>query len=374
MSAAALATPNAVAPNKFFGRKFQLTVTLPADSSGNQQVLYIPQNSLDPEAFRIKFTVYTVFYQKAWFADIDIYNLDKFTTNQLISGSGQTTSTATSPTSTIKQGMVATLYAGYQNGAYGAIWTGPVFQARFTKEQVVDFKITLHCLLWLDPLTRTNINSTFSALTNQTDLINQIANLAFGSSVHTSVSDSVKSTQQSRGGVVFGSAKQFFNSTADDNNMQWFLGPRGFNFARIDDNIQANSGSDDAIPTTTGVRVYSPPPPAGYPAPAADGVIIGTPEQTQYGVRFRVLMDPAVQVTYPAQLVKIDNSQIIQLKKSLGEYVNVLDPTGTYIVLAATYVGDTRGDAWYTEIEGLTSVGGKWAAAQALAEKASVNH
>lgn len=366
--------PVTAAQSKFFGRKFQLTVTLPEDGSGNQQVLYIPQNALDPEAFRVKFQVYTVFYQKAWFADIDIYNLDKFTTNQLISGAGQTTgATATSPTATIKQGMVATLYAGYQNGAYGAIWTGPVFQCRFTKEQVVDFKITLHCLLWLDPLTRTNINSTFSALTNQTDLITQIANLAFGSGVQVSVSPNIKTTQQSRGGVVFGSAKRLFNNLADDNNFQWFLGPRGFNFARVDDNISDNSGNDN-IPTAAGVRTYSPPPPAGYPAPTADGVIIGTPEQTQYGVRFRVLMDPAVQVKYPAQLVKINNSQIIQLKKSLGEYVNVLDPTGTYIVLAAAYVGDTRGDQWYTEIEGLTSVGGKWAAAQALAERASTNH
>jgi hypothetical protein len=338
--------------SRFYGRKFQLQVTLP---SGD--VLNIPATPTQPDQFRIVFNVFTVFYQVYWWADIDIYNLDQFATTQLIQGAG-----TTQPL--IKQGMTATLSAGYVNGNYGIIWQGPVFQARFTRQDVTDFKITLHCLLWLDPLGRTTVNSAYSASQAQTDLIQQAANLAFNSSIPVTISPNATSVKQSRGGVVFGSARQLFNDFADQNNMQWFVNQRGLNIARVDDNIA----------TDTAAKVYSPPNAIGQPPPSADGLIIGNPEQTQYGVRFRVLLDPTVYVKYPAQLVNINNSQIVMLKRALGEYLNVLDQNGTYIVMGVRYYGDTRGQAWYTDIDGLTSVNGKWAAAQYLASRASTNN
>jgi hypothetical protein len=342
------------AVNKFYGRKFQLEVTLP---SGD--VLNLPANASQPEALRIVFNVSTVFYQVYWWADIDIYNLDQFTSTKLVQGAG-----TTQPY--IKQGMIAKLSAGYENGNFGVIWQGPVFQAKFTRENVTDFKISLHCLLWLDPLSRTSVNSSYSAAQAQTDLIQKMVNQAFGGAVPFNASSNLQPVKQSRGGVVFGTVKTVMNEFADQNNVQWFAGPNSVTMARVDDNIA----------TDTTARVFSPPASPGQQPPQADGIIVGTPEQTQYGVRFRVLLDPTVVVKYPAQLVNIDNSQIVMLKRSIGEYLNVLDQNNTYIVMGVRYYGDTRGPSspWYTEIDGLTSVNGKWAAAQYLASKASLNN
>jgi len=347
-------SPAPISYSKFYGRKFQLTVT-----AANGTVFQFPAASNQPDNLRIVFNIFTVFYQVYWWADIDIYNLDQFTSTALIQSAG-----TTQPY--VKQGMTAILSAGYQQGNYGIIWQGPVFQARVTRENVTDFKISLHCLLSIDPLTRDAVNSSYSASQSQTGLIQKMANLAFGSSVPVTISSSAKVVNQSRGGVIFGTVKSTFDNFADENNMQWFVSQRGLNFAKIDDDTPA---------TDTSASVFSPPNAPGQQPPEADGIIIGTPEQTQYGVRFRVLLDPTVVVKYPAQLVNINNSQIVMQKRAIGEYLNVLDQNGTYIVFGVRYYGDTRGQAWYTEIDGLTSVGGKWAAAQLIAAaNAARNH
>jgi hypothetical protein len=341
--------------SKFYGRKFQLQVT-----AANGTVFNFPANANQPDDLRITFNISKVFYENHWWADIDIYNLDQFTSTALVQSAG-----TTQPY--VKQGMTATLSAGYQQGNYGVIWQGPVFQAKFTREHVTDFKITLHCLLWLDPLTRDAVNSSYAAGQSQTALIEQMVNLAFRSNpVPVTISPNAQAVNQSRGGVVFGSVKGLLSNFADDNNMQWFADQQGVNIARIDDEVPA---------TETSATVFSPPNAPGQPPPEADGIIIGTPEQTQYGVHFRVLLDPTISIKYPAQLVNINNSQIIMQKRAQNEYLNILDQNGTYIVFGVRYYGDTRGTPWYTEIDGLTSNGGKWAAAGLMAAaKANFNH
>lgn len=353
-------------PNqRLYGRKFNLQVLLPpGDSSSSQTVLTISDSAAKPEPLRILFDVRTVFFQVAWYAEIVIYNLDQATTNQLLGGAGVGNNNITTP---VKQGMSVVLSAGYQEGNYGLIWSGPVFQALFDREDGTNFKITLNCMLWLDPLTRREVNSTYAAGFNQTELIQQIAAKAFGASVPVNISPNVSSTKSSRGETFFGTATQFLNQFADTSNVQWFLDSRGLNFARVDDNIAETSPS----------KVFSPPPSplvsVSNPSPN-NGIIIGTPQQTQYGVDFTVLLDPTVVVKYPAMLIQIDNSQIVQLKRQQGEKPGILDQNGNYIVMGARYRGDTRGTAWYTDITGLTSAGGKMAMAQALAERASLNH
>jgi hypothetical protein len=334
---------------KLFGRRYSLKVYLPT-ARDQQTVITLANNGFEPEALRITFDVQTVFFQTAWYATIDIYNLDRGTTTQLINAAGQTSSSNT----TIKQGMTVSLSAGYQNGNYGEIFNGPVFQALFTRENVTDYKLTLHCMLWLDPMTRTSISSTVAAFTNQATIIEQIAIKAFGAGAQVNISPNINSTQLSRQKVIFGSASEFLDELANDNNMQYFLDSHGLNFARVDDNLGVTSSAQAKVFTSsTG--------------------LVGVPVQTQYGVAFRVLLDPTVKVQYPAQVVNIDNSQIVQLKKYQGDVPSVLDQSGNYIVFGARYIGDSRGRSWYTEIDGLTSVNGKMAAAQYLASKGLLN-
>jgi hypothetical protein len=78
--------------------------------------------------------------------------------------------------------------------------------------------------------------------------------------------------------------------------------------------------------------------------------ILGTPQQTQQGVAFRVLLDSQLKI---GQLIKIDMSAIRQLPKTPGQYPSILDQDGLYVIAGLRHSGDTRGNDWTTEIIGV---------------------
>ena len=335
MSAGASSTvPTTLTQQALFGRKYQVKVSLPSADGSSQDVLVVTDSAFQPEALRATFDIYTPAIEAAfWYADICIYNLDQPTTQAILQRP-------------IKQGMSVTVAAGYQNGNYGVIWSGPVFQPFLERENVTDLKRTLHCILGLDELSRTAISGTYAAGTTQFDIINQIANQLFTKNSKARISSNLKPGKFPRGGVFFGNPHKYFADIAADNNMQYWLNPSGLTLGR----------ADEDTPISTVDFVYSP----------ATG-IIGVPQQTQYGVNFKVLLDPRLQIVHPLPVVKIDNSSIRILKRQIGELIGVLDQDGEYIVVAARHYGDTRGEPWYTEISGVTSVGGKMAMMQAFA-------
>jgi hypothetical protein len=157
------------------------------------------------------------------------------------------------------------------------------------------------------------------------------------------VSSALAGKKMPRGGVLFGNPDKYLTKIANNNNMQWWFGLNGLNLGK----------SDEDVPTQSVDFVYTP-----------NTGIIGVPQQTQYGVDFRVLLDPRIRIQRPLPVVKIDNSTIRQQKLQIGEYLNILDQDGEYIVIAARHFGDTRGNEWYTDITGLTSTGGKLAMLQ----------
>lgn len=322
-------------------------MTTPSDYQGNQWTITANQDS----QLRVTFDVRQVFYQARWFAEIVIYNLDQKTSNLIL---GSQTAAAQQPSSSvvevpIEQGMICQLKAGYRNGKYGTIWNGPVFQALFVREEAVDFKIVLNCVLGLGPL-RNTINYPFAAKVNQSQLVQQMANLAFGiANQPVTLSPNFKNTAHSRGGVLFGTVQKYFNEAADENNMQQFFDGNGVYIASVND------------PPLSGiVTTFSPPPSSAFTTgftsvtTEPNGIIIDTPEQTQLGVWFRALLDPTVFVSYPAQQVEIDNTQIVKTKTQIGELPTVLDQNGIYVVVGARYLGDSRGTPWYIEVDGLT--------------------
>jgi hypothetical protein len=311
-----------------FMRKYKIEVSLP-DST---ELLTITDSDFEPEALRATFDIYTPAWRAYWYAEICLYNLDQLTTSKLLA-------------KPIKQGMKVTVSAGYREGNYGVIWSGEVFQPFFDRENVVDFKVTLHCILGLNEFIRNHISQSYAAQTTQYDLIQQMADKAFNKIKVGAISPDISKKKFPRGGVLFGNLDRYLSSWASDNNMQWWLSPSGLNFQGPDSQL---SSSVDFV--------YSP-----------DRGIIGVPQQTQYGVDLRVLLDPRITVRPPLPVVKIDNSQIQLQKRQIGELFNILDQDGEYIVVSARHYGDTRGNDWYTDIQGLTSTGGKLAMIQSLA-------
>lgn len=332
-----------------FGRKYQVQVLFPPDEGGNREVITITDSAFEPEALRVTFDVYTVAWQAFWYADIAIYNLDQQTTNKIL-GSGAPVASQAPP---IKQGMEVIVSAGYQNGNFGVIWDGFVLQPFWERVDVTDFKITLHCVVGLDLISQNSINKTYAAFTQQEEIVRGIANAAFRKIPVDTISKNLPQTQLPRGKTVFGSPAKYFTQAAEANDMQWWLSSRGLNMGKPDEDL-AEVSRDNII-------VYTP-----------DTGIVGTPQQTQYGVSFRVLMDPRIVVKKPLMQVKIDNSTIRLQKWQINVLPGILDQDGIYVVAAARYLGDTRGQEWYTEVTGYTAVGGKLAMLQA-AMAASLN-
>jgi hypothetical protein len=84
------------------------------------------------------------------------------------------------------------------------------------------------------------------------------------------------------------------------------------------------------------------------------------PEQTQQGLRVRVLLNPNMKV---GQTIQLQNTAINQLRFGLSTdkstqlsnfFLNqqVLDTNaqGLYYVMVANHSGDSRGNDWYTDM------------------------
>lgn len=321
MSAAAL---------PLFGRRYQLLVKFPKNDQGEQTVLTITDSSFEPEALRITFDVYTVVRATYWYADIVIYNLDEATVAQIMGNHSN-------GPSGVEQGMEVILSAGYLSGNYGVIWDGYVMQPMWDRENVTDYKLTLHCVIGLGD-TRNYVNKTYDSI-GQRDLVARIAQDSFRPiPIETgAISTRVDNKASSRAYTVFGNPLPYVDSIAADNNMLNWLTAKGINIADPNENEDVVS-RDDLV-------VYTP----------RTG-IIGTPVQTQDGANVRLLLDPRVQVKKPVMQIKIDNAIVRQIKKEAGDFgkIGLLDRDGQYLVAAVHHIGDTRGQAWYTEITGVT--------------------
>lgn len=312
--------------SNLYGRKYKLEVATPSASGTGTDVITVTDSDFEPEALRIVFDInMPAMYAPYWYASIDIYNLDQATEEKLVAAGGD-----------LAQGMSVKLQAGYQNGNFDIIWQGPVFQPLWVRENVVDYKITLHCILGLDELSRTAISGQYSAQTSQTEIILDMLRQVGMKQDADLLSSSISKKPLIRGKSIFGSADNYLTQIAEDNNMVWFRGMEGVTVGSL------NDGQTSAEPST----IYTP-----------DTGLIGTPEQTQLGVDFTVLLDPRLKAQIPLMTVKLDQASIRFTKKQIGELPGLLDRDGVYVVGAVRHRGDSRGIPWYTEVTGYTKVG-----------------
>lgn len=86
--------------------------------------------------------------------------------------------------------------------------------------------------------------------------------------------------------------------------------------------------------------------------------LIGVPEQSQTGLKVRVLLNPSIKI---GRVIKLDSSDINQLRYGLDQgsvKTNLVMPKGVtkvnadglYYVMRAEHTGDSRGTPWYTDL------------------------
>jgi hypothetical protein len=213
-----------------------------------------------------------------------------------------------------------------------------VFQPTFVRENVTDYKLTLHCILGLLQATSGQIMNVAYAGTTQTEaVLGMIKSLGLTSDY---ISPNISTKVLPRDKFIFGNAQDYFNGIAKDNDMVWFLAQRGLgdsatggiSFGALSDGIGSDTKPGFIYTPTTG--------------------LLGTPVQTQYGVDFSVLLDPRIKAQLPLLSVGIDQAIIQQFQTQPGTVAWPLQLTGTYVVVDVRHRGDSRGDLWQTDITG----------------------
>ena len=301
-------------------RKWALEVYLPQDNGSGGTILteHLSLSSDDQNpSLRIRFDVEVPSTSAAaWYADIEIFNIDTTTTEKLL-----------------YKDMVVALSAGYKDaGQYGQIFRGPIFQATWERENVVDWKTTLRCVLGPALLPNNLVNTNIGPRATQQDVIAHLASNAMHPlQITVNQDDLDASVKMPRSQTFIGSVEKYLQHIAGDTNLQTW--PDDIDSVQVGD-VQGSSSAETAL-------LYTP------------KEIIGTPQQCDNGIALRVLLDTRARVTVPPIKFKIDNSTIRFQKQQFGILPSILDRDGVYKIVGIRHYGDNRGDEWYTEMLGL---------------------
>lgn len=300
--------------SKLYGRKWKIVVARSGDDDG---ALVLSDSNFGLKALRAVFVIDRQGYQAFNYGDIKIYNLNSKTESWII-----------------EEGNKVIISAGYVNGAYGKIFEGRAMQVLRDRDNVVDYTLTLHCIDGLYLQNNNIVKFTLNAGSDQRGNINKIAAMASTPIPLGFVTDDISKKTLPRGKVFFGEPRQYLRDIALDNNAQFFVDEGQANISKLTD-VQ----DDEAL-------VYSP----------TTG-LVGTPQQTDYGASFTLLLDPNVTIKKPAMKIKLDQSMVRQNLIRVGEIPTLLDQDGIYQVAALTHIGDTRGNDWYTRVKGISCPG-----------------
>ncbi len=274
--------------------------------------------TLDVSELRCTWVVEKKALQAVNYADISVYNL-----------------TGATEAAIIREGHKVIVEAGYENSAYGRIFDGDLFQPMWDRENVVDYKLMLHCIDGDSLLHQNFANFSLASGYDYKSIITAMAQKARTKIPIGVISEGIDRKKSPRGKVMFGDPRETFRNIARDNNAQFYINDGQLNIMKITD---VPRGQALVISPQTG--------------------LIGTPQQIDYGFSFRCLMNPNIRITNPCMMVKLENTVIRQQKAIQGQIVSMLDQDMYGIVIGLKHTGDTRGGEWYTDVTCVTS-GGK---------------
>lgn len=300
---------------KLWGRKWAIKVVM----TDGTTALDVSDSDFEPGALRATFRIEQSVDSPIPAAEIKIFNLTGNTEKKLIG-----------------EGARVIVEAGYQEGAYGQIFDGRVWQVRRNRQNVVDYSLILSC----SNIFYVNDPSGFVRIVTEAgqDMRAQLNTLAESAGFELGhVTEDLDTSKLPRGKVFFGTADKYLRQIARYNSGSFLVTEGKVHITRITDTVPAGE-----------LLVLSP-----------ETGLIGTPNQCEYGVSFRALLDPRIKLSPQTPLVKIDQAMIraMKLQYKQGQMASTLDQDGIYKIGAVTYIGDTRGNDWYVDAIGVAQVG-----------------
>lgn len=327
-----------------WGQAWELVITYATADGVTTKT--IATNAWEPESLRITFEVLqSTISSPWWFADIVIYNLAADDIAQIVYNATK-----------------VTLKAGFQTGPTRSaiIWDGPIFQVLLDQENVVDTRVTLHCVS--NPLVMENVTAfSVGAFASQANVIAKMAaNIGLppidqaNGTMNSVAQQALSAKQYPRGNTVFGKLGKQLDLVSNDQNLSTYRsGAKAY---------MTSFGDGKTSPAPD--FVYAPPNPPNTPTslslPAGTTQsIIGTPRQFAEGVIFTVLLDPRLQVQLPILVVRLVGALVTQQVRQIGgSFVTPLNDNLVFFVGQVRHTGDSRGNSWYTEVTGYNTTYG----------------
>jgi hypothetical protein len=288
--------------SKYFGRKWEVSVTM---KNGSPKILSssdIPANNLHCIFSSEKsIDLYT-------YSDATIYNLKKETITEILS-----------------DGINLRIAAGYQNGNYQTICDQPILQYNFDKRDGTDYLFTIHSINSLG-MVQNQISFTSGMKRTLRDELNVIGQQA-KTKVQVAPPPSDTGDTLFRRKVYFGTMHKYLKEYSKFNNTLYTYDDVGGKLL-----IGKELVNDKNHKLTL-----------------ANG-LIGSPVQTELGANFKCLLNPTLNIF---NSVEVDHKQVLVSQYPLLVMQNLphLMPS-KYYVIKVTHIGDTRGNNWESNIIG----------------------
>lgn len=238
-----------------FGRRYRITVS---DSKGN---------ALDVSKLHCTFNISKTIMMEPNTSEIAIYNLNAQTENAIMIN-----------------GVRVTIEAGYEGTQFGLIFDGDILQTIREKEDATTYKLTI---IALDSDRAINFDvANFSIMRGQTarSMVDHIVSKAQAPISLGSIADNLKGQKLTRGKVFFGKTSDYLRQIAKSNNLQYYMDNGRLNLINLKD-----------LPKD---RIFELNPKTG---------LIGTPEQTDFGIAGQCLLNPQIKLN---SLIHVDNSLV----------------------------------------------------------------
>ena len=318
-----LATEKLESTSKLFGRKWKVSILEPiseSDVETEYTAHVVSDSDYEDTSLRVTFNI-----QKFWtmpnYSEVCVYNLAPDLENMIV-----------------KRGWRVIVQAGYVNGAFGTIYHAPIFQPLWEREDTVTSKLTLRCIDAMDVIYQNHVATVGTVMQHQKDMVAKMMSEARVPSKITQMSDTLEDNVLPRPKIYFDAPIYYMRKYAQQSGT--LPSVSGLNtYIMKPTDVPTQKLIDEAIPLFPGL-----------------GGLVGTPQQTQNGISFTCLLNPNIDLFSPnPMLVKLDKAVVIkQLQLTQGdEKFSILDKDGVYKVIGLTHIGDTRGQSWYTNVNGV---------------------
>ncbi|MDR2573961.1 MAG: hypothetical protein LBC94_06420 [Desulfovibrio sp.] len=218
------------------------------------------------------------------------------------------------------------LQAGYQDSP-GVIFDGNIRQARTSRENGTDTWIEIIAADGDRAYNWATVNTTLAAGSTPADRVRACQQSFAGKGTGAGDMPDLGGDKLPRGKVMYGMARKHMRDTAETTGCSWSIQDGKMQMVKNNGYLP---GEAVALTHETG--------------------LVGTPEQTNEGIKARCLINPQLRI---GGRIKLNNKSVQQAKTDLkmsAQRPPKLDSDGFYRILKVEFSGDTRGNDWYADM------------------------